>query len=216
MGASIDLPNQRHLDRLMALIRDQGLPVDREQAQGMLDHLALVLEKNQVMNLTRIASIDDALVLHILDSLLFLPALEGVEGPILDIGTGAGYPGVPLALALDNPMVLMDSVGKKARAVGEFAEALGIADRVAVTNERAEAFAVDHREAFGAVVARAVAPLGVLVEYAQPLLRPQGRLVVSKGRISPEELIQGEETARMVSMIMVRRDSLELDRKSVV
>ena len=167
--------------RLGELLASQGVACTEGQRTLLLDHLDLVLEKNKVMNLTRITSPEDALVLHILDSLLLEEEVAKTDGPVLDIGTGAGYPGIPLAVMEDRPFVLMDSVGKKARAVAEFADAMGLG-AVGTTRERAESYAVDHRGEFGAVVARAVAPLGVLVEYAQPLLSKGGRLVVSKGR----------------------------------
>ena len=195
--------------RLGELLASQGVACTEGQRTLLLDHLDLVLEKNKVMNLTRITSPEDALVLHILDSLLLEEEVAKTDGPVLDIGTGAGYPGIPLAVMEDRPFVLMDSVGKKDRAVAEFADAMGVG-AVGTTQERAESYAVDHRGEFGTVVARAVAPLGVLVEYAQPLLSKGGRLVVSKGRLSDEELGSGQKTAEKVGMRLVSRETLSL------
>ncbi len=195
--------------RLGALLDEQGIPCSSQQCGLLLDHLALVLERNKVMNLTRITSPEEALVLHCLDSLLLEEQVAKTEGPVLDIGTGAGYPGIPLAVMEDRPFVLMDSVGKKARAVGEFAEALGIT-RVRTTQERAESYGAEHRGEFGAVVARAVAPLAVLVEYARPLLHKGGRLIVSKGRLSDDEFGAAQRTADLVGMKLVSRETKEL------
>lgn len=207
---TVDGMDRDGLDRRLGeLLASQDIVCTEAQRCLLLDHLSLVLEKNRVMNLTRITSPEDALVLHILDSLLLEEAVAKTEGPVLDIGTGAGYPGIPLAVMEDRPFVLMDSVGKKVRAVAEFADTMGL-DAVVTTPERAESYAVDHRGEFGAVVARAVAPLGVLVEYAQPLLHRHGRLVVSKGRLSDEEFDSGQKTATKVGMRLVSRETFAL------
>ncbi|MEY8437678.1 16S rRNA (guanine(527)-N(7))-methyltransferase RsmG [Atopobiaceae bacterium 24-176] len=195
--------------RLAELLDGQGIACSSRQRGLLLDHLALVLDKNQVMNLTRITSPEEALVLHCLDSLLLEGEVAKTEGSVLDIGTGAGYPGIPLAAMEDRSFVLMDSVGKKARAVEGFAGALGMG-HVKTTRERAESYGAQHRGEFGAVVARAVAPLAVLVEYARPLLKKHGRLIVSKGRLSDDELTAAQRTADLVGMKLVSRETVEL------
>lgn len=209
--------NPVYQTKLKDLARAYKIDLTDAQATSLLQHLDLVLEKNQVMNLTRITSVDDALILHILDSLLLLPALEqsslhsqDPSGAVLDIGTGAGFPGIPLALLTQRSFTLMDSVGKKIRAVDEFVDALDISERVVTTNERAEKFALSHPESYDFVVARAVAGLPVLIEYAQPFLVSHGRLVVSKGRLSDEELTSGIKAAQQAGMKLVSRETLEL------
>ena len=209
--------NPSYKEKLRELADSYQIELTDEQTESLLHHLDLMLHKNQVMNLTRITSVDDALVLHILDSLLLLPSLEytapsdkSSSGAILDIGTGAGFPGIPLALLTNRPFTLMDSVSKKVRAVDEFTQALDISDRVTTTNERAEKFALSHSGAYEFVVARAVASLPVLLEYAQPFLVSHGRLVVSKGRLSDEELESGMKAAKQVGMKLVSRETLEL------
>lgn len=209
--------NPIYQTKLKGLAQAYHIDLTDDQAASLLQHLDLVLKKNQVMNLTRITSVDDALVLHILDSLLLLPSLkqismspEATPGAVLDIGTGAGFPGIPLALLTQRPFTLMDSVGKKVRAVDEFVNALDISDRVVTTNERAEKFALSHPKAYDFVVARAVARLPILIEYAEPFLVSHGQLVVSKGRLSDEEIASGFKAAQLAGMKLVSRETLEL------
>lgn len=209
--------NPIYQTKLKGLAQAYKIDLTDDQVVSLLQHLDLVLEKNQVMNLTRITSVDDALILHILDSLLLLPSLkqnslpsQDSSGAVLDIGTGAGFPGIPLALLTQRPFTLMDSVGKKVRAVDEFVNALDISDRVVTTNERAEKFALSHPKAYDFVVARAVARLPILIEYAEPFLVSHGQLVVSKGRLSDEELNSGIKAAQLAGMKLVSRETLEL------
>lgn len=176
----------------------------------LLQHLDLVLKKNEVLNLTRITEPNKAIDLHILDSLLIYPRFSETSGTFIDIGTGAGYPGIPLAIMSGRNGVLMDSVSKKITACEEFIDALGLHKRLECTNERAEAYALTHKKAFGAVVARAVAPLGILIEYASPLLSDHGALIVTKGRLSDEECSQGNKTADICGMEIVSRETIEL------
>jgi len=160
--------------------------------EAIEDHVRLLLAWTTAINLTAIR--DPAAVAreHVLDSLSALPVLhrEGVDA-LLDLGSGGGFPGLPLALALPaRRALLVESVAKKARFLATVTAALGIDDRVAVAAARAEALAADphQRAAWPAVVVRAVAPLAELAELALPLLRPDGLLVAWKRRPLEAEL----------------------------
>ena len=151
---------------------------------ALADHLRLLLAWNESVNLTAIRDPRQAVNAHVLDALSALPWLRtrGIRS-LLDLGSGGGYPGLPLAIGLPaERTLLVDSVGKKARFLATAVAALGVADRVAVSAERAETLASDrrHRERWPAVTARAVASLGDLVELAFPLLAPEGVLVAWK------------------------------------
>ncbi len=169
-----------------ALLR-LGLDLDEAQRAALLDHLKLVLEKNQVLNLTRITSFEEAVVLHVEDSLSCVEVFSQLEGPVVDIGTGAGFPGVPLAIATGAFGCLMDSVKKKAAAVSEFVDALGLGEQLVVSGERSEEHALRNPEAYGVVVARAVTALPSLLELASPLLCCGGHLLAMKGAESFED-----------------------------
>lgn len=185
------------------------LPLNDEQKHLCLQHLGLVIEKNKVLNLTRILDPNEAVSLHILDSLLLLPSLQDApKGKFLDMGTGAGFPGIPLAISSGRPAVMIDSVGKKIAAVNEFIEQLGLPNCQAV-HERLEVAASQYHSQFAAVTARALASLPVLLEYATPFLMMNGRFIVAKGIPSSDELEAGSKAAKICGLSLI--DSSEFD-----
>jgi 16S rRNA (guanine527-N7)-methyltransferase len=151
---------------------------------AILGHLRLLLAWTSAVNLTAIRDPETAVTGHLLDSLSAVPLLRqaGVRR-LVDLGSGGGYPGLPLALALPaERALLVDSIAKKAAFLRVAVAAAGSADRVVVAAARAESLAVDrrHRERWPAVTVRAVGSLADLVELAFPLLAPGGLLVAWK------------------------------------
>jgi 16S rRNA (guanine527-N7)-methyltransferase len=160
----------------------------------LIDHVRLLLAWNEAINLTAIRSPEAALREHVLDSLAAVPVLRGrALDALLDLGSGGGFPGIPLALVLPaRRTLLVESVAKKAAfltaAAGIVAgEPAGPA--IEVYAGRSEALAADrrHRERWPAVVARAIAPLAELSELALPLVAPGGVLVAWKRRLVADE-----------------------------
>jgi 16S rRNA (guanine527-N7)-methyltransferase len=153
-------------------------------------YVALLLEANQHLNLTRVTEPVAIARQHLLDALVALPALDDVE-PLraVDIGSGGGVPAIPIAIARpDLPWVLIESVAKKARALAEFVQDLGLAS-IEVIADRAETLGHDprYRERAGLVTVRAVAALPVLAELAMPLLAPGGLLLAWKGLLAAHD-----------------------------
>lgn len=172
---------------------EQGLP-ELGMGSGLIPRLAgfaeLVLERNQVMNLTAITEPKDVAALHLLDS-LELAALAGLEaGRLVDVGCGAGFPGVPTAIARPGLQVtLLDSLGKRVDFLREACGKLGL-ENVECIHQRAEEFAGARREAFDFAVSRAVAALPVLCELCLPLVKVGGKMLAMKSANSDGE-IQG-------------------------
>jgi 16S rRNA (guanine527-N7)-methyltransferase len=176
----------------------EGLLADAPQVAaalppGYLDaierYVALLLEANRRINLTRVTEASDVARLHLLDALAALPLVDEIGGPAIDIGSGGGVPAIPLALARPaTSWTLVDSVARKAAVLRDIAEWLGLRT-VTVLAARAETLGRDpaHREGYGLVTARACAPLPVLAELALPLLRVGGSLVAWKGPLSAED-----------------------------
>lgn len=153
-------------------------------------YYALLREANQRLNLTALEGEREVVVKHFLDALTLVPTglFEG-EVWTLDLGTGAGFPGVPLKILRPHlPLTLLEATQKKLDFTRKVVEALGLGG-VRFLWGRAEEFAhTGEREAYGRVVARAVAPLPVLLELALPFLRMGGLLVAQKGPRVEEEL----------------------------
>ena len=201
------------LEQLSLALGEANITSSPRQRELLARHLDLVIDRNRVVNLTRITSVEEAVVLHVVDSLLLLDSFAAApRGAFVDVGTGAGFPGIPLAIMTDRPALLVDSVGKKAAAVGAFVEELGLGGQVEVSSSRIEDLGRKRRGKFAAVTARAVAQTDVLVEYGAPLLARGGRLVVAKARPTDDEVAAGDRAARICGLRRVSRETFELPR----
>lgn len=197
--------------KLLRLLNIYDLSTTHEQRKLLLTYLELLFEKNKTLNLTRITDIDSALVLHILDSLLLSKfMLCSEKDSFCDIGTGGGVPGIPLGCVLGCKGLLIDSIGKKISAVNEFAEQLGIQDRIIAKQMRAEEIEAKMKRSFRFVVARAVAKANVVMEYAEPFLIDQGELLLQKANIEEKELQDALRMAKLCGFEMVSRETFEL------
>lgn len=158
----------------------------------LLDFSRRLLEKNQVMNLTAITDPDDVARLHLLDCAA-LPSHYDLRGKAgVDVGTGAGFPGMVLRLLeKDYRLTLLDSLGKRVDWLREVCGEMGLGD-VDCVHARAEEFAREHREQFDIATSRAVAQLNVLCELALPLVKVGGVFLAMKSVDSDAEL----DTAR--------------------
>lgn len=164
-------------------------PGELERLSAYLDKL---LETNQRFNLTAIRDRDTAWRRHIIDSLTLLPLLQELAAGshLIDVGSGGGLPGIPLAITRpDLHITLLEATGKKARFLEECARDLPLPN-VRVLNERAEHVGQDrkHRQQFDVAVARAIGPLAELLEYTLPLVRIGGRVLAMKGPGLEQEL----------------------------
>lgn len=198
-----------------------GITLDAAQRTALLEYMEGVLAANRKINLTSIVEPEAAVRLHLLDSLTAVPELERApEGPVLDLGSGGGFPGVPLSIATGREVVLLDSVGKKAVAVESVLHCMSPEVNARATAGRAEELASSSPAAYAAVVARAVAPLASLVELASPLLEDGGVLIALKGRPDDAEMASGISAAAIVGMTLAEVRNLTLpgtdERRRVV
>ena len=189
-----------------------GIVTTPRQQEWMLQYLLALLDENTRINLTRITDPENAVRLHLVDSLAALPELSTAPaGRVLDIGSGGGFPGVPLAAVSSREFVLLDSVAKKVNAVASVLDSLPPSEAtITVSPERAEQIAGSDTMRFAAVVARAVAPLPSLVELASPVLMDGGLLIALKGSPQEAEYVSGRTAAQLVGMQESTRRELML------
>lgn len=158
------------------------------KAQKLELFARLVLERNKVMNLTAITEEADFARLHLLDSASLLKLIDFHGKNVIDVGTGAGFPGVPLRiLCEDAAFTLLDSTGKRIEFLREASAVLSLSPLECIQG-RAEEFAAKHRETFDLAVSRAVAALPVLCELCLPLVKTGGSFLAMKSAKSDEEI----------------------------
>jgi 16S rRNA (guanine527-N7)-methyltransferase len=199
--------------QFVTLLAEAGIQLPGQTRERVLRHIDWVLETNQFVNLTAITDPEAAIRLHGVDSLVALSEVSAAPaGILLDLGTGAGFPGMPLALATNRRAVLLDSVTKKSSVLGEFLQAEGLGGRIEARSGRVEELARERPGSFAVVTARAVAPLASLVELAAPLLVEGGKLVALKARIEPEELASADAAASVTGMKRTSKREFTLPR----
>jgi len=189
-----------------------GLGLSPAQREALLVLLGELAEWNGRFNLTAIRDPREMVPKHLLDSLSVQPWLHGTR--VADVGTGAGFPGLPLAIA--NPamrFMLIESVGKKARFVEHVVDTLGLGN-VEVVNARAEALKPKHR--FDTVVCRAVGKLGEFVRVAGHLCVRGGRMLAMKGQYPEAELGPLPRGWRLAGVHPVQVPGLDAQRHVVV
>jgi 16S rRNA (guanine527-N7)-methyltransferase len=190
---------------VIASANELGVAVTELQATRLLDHLGAVLESNKRLNLTAIVDRERAIRLHIVDSLAVVSSVASSEGTIADIGSGAGFPGISVAIVTHRPVDLIESVKKKAAFLDECVVSLGGLFGSRVLAMRAEEAALVRENRYEHVTARALTSLPSLVELASPLLVIGGMLWAMKGAPTTEELEAGVRAAGLVGMREVER-----------
>lgn len=172
----------------------------------------LLLEWNQKFNLTAIADPEGIRLKHFYDSLTCLRLVKDQSASIIDIGCGAGFPGIPLKILRPAfRLTLVESVGKKADFCSEVVKQLNL-NNVTVLHARAEDLGQDkaHREKYDWAVARAVAPMPVLAEYLLPLVKVGGNMLAQKGSGAKADLVQAANAIALLGGEVAQVDEFEL------
>ena len=185
-----------------------------EQVQKTLcDFGKAVVEQNKVMNLTAITEPDQVAKLHLLDSLSVLSVQDLTEKKVIDVGCGAGFPGVPLKIAChDMKLTLLDSLGKRMNWLQEVLPTLGV-DAECVT-ARAEEAVTDRREKYDFATSRAVARLPILLELTAPYVKVGGAVLAMKGAAAQEELNESKNAIRALGLRLEKVHQFPIDGTS--
>lgn len=197
------------LDRALS---DNGINLTPDQKKKLQTYLDLMLTWNRVFNLTTITDPQEMIYLHLIDSLVVYPFLAGDQ--LLDVGSGAGLPGIPLAIAdTTKHWVLMDKTAKKTRFLIQVVAELGLKN-VEIVNARCEDF--EYSPGFDVILSRAFGSLAMFVTTTEHLLAPNGKLIAMKGKYPQTELdeIPGSFCVEKSERLLIK--GMNIDRHIIV
>jgi 16S rRNA (guanine527-N7)-methyltransferase len=181
-------------------LKELNLELSDIQKQQFMDYYEMLVEKNKVMNLTAITELSEVINKHFIDSLTIIKVIKFKNQKILDLGTGAGFPGIPLKIAFpDLEIVLLDSLNKRLIFLQEVIEKLELKN-ITTLHGRAEDFGKDpkYREKYDICVSRAVAKLSSLSEYCIPYVNKDGYFISYKSGKVEEELISSQRAFKLL------------------
>ena len=193
-----------------------NIELDKNQIEKFYKYMDLLIEWNEKINLTAITNEKDILVKHFIDSLTIQRYLGNAVN-IIDVGTGAGFPGIPIKIINPNlKVVLVDSLNKRINFLQEVIKKLNL-DNIEVIHARAEDLGQNkkYREAFDIVTSRAVANMSVLSEYLLPLARVNGKCICMKGSDIEEELENSKYAINLLGGKIEKVDKFELSNERI-
>ncbi len=203
------------MKRYTEYLKKIGLEFTDEQFEQFNKFYELLIEKNKVMNLTGITEYDEVVEKHFIDSLA-ISSFVDLRGKVIDIGTGAGFPGIPLKIAYpDVEFVLLDSLNKRIKFLDEVIEELEL-KKIRTIHGRAEDFAQnkEYREEFDCCVSRAVANLSTLSEYCLPFVKIGGEFISYKSGEIEEELEKSQRAIKILGGELRDVEKFELPNSS--
>jgi len=195
--------NTYHCDIFIEDLKEFGLSVSEKQIEQFMQYYELLIEWNSFMNLTAITEFDEVIKKHFVDSVSLVCAVSDIaekQYTLIDVGTGAGFPGIPLKIVFPNlQVILLDSLNKRVNFLNEVINNLGL-NGIDAFHGRAEDFAKNkkYRESFDLCVSRAVANLATLSEYCLPFVKVGGKFVSYKSEKITEEYEGAKEAIRVL------------------
>lgn len=209
----------RNIDILKDGLKKLNIELNDKQYNMFIKYYDILIEKNKVMNLTTITEFNEVMIKHFIDSLSIVKVynLNNDNISILDVGTGAGFPGIPIKIAFPKiNIVLLDSLNKRIKYLNDVIQYLNLKNIVAI-HGRAEDFARDkiYREQFDLVVSRAVANLSTLSEYCLPYVNCGGKFISYKSKDIDEEILASKSAIHLLGGKLSHIESFYLPNTNI-
>ena len=188
------------IDSFWEGLNNLNINLSNDQMQQFIDYYEMLIEYNKVMNLTAITDFNEVIHKHFIDSLSLVKVLSLESERVLDLGTGAGFPGIPIKIAFPEvEIVLLDSLNKRVNFLNEVIQKLNL-NKISTVHGRAEDFGRSdkYRETFDLCVSRAVAKLSSLSEYCLPYIKPGGYFVSYKSGQVKDEMVLAEKALKIL------------------
>ena len=207
-----------NMEHLINGCKELGIFLTDTQIRQFIKFYEYLIEKNKVMNLTAITDFDEVVSKHFIDSISCVKALDLSKiHTIIDIGTGAGFPGIPVKIIYpDKKMLLLDSLNKRVTFLNEVIDLLEL-EKIQTLHSRAEDAAQnpDYRERFDLVLSRAVSNLSVLSEYCLPFVKPSGFFVSYKSNSIDQEISNAENALKILGGKIVNQIAFTLPETDI-
>lgn len=201
--------------------KEIDINVSDENIKKLYEYMTILLDWNEKINLTAITNVDEIIEKHFIDSLTILRYIKDSD-KVIDVGTGAGFPGIPLAINSNANLTLLDSLNKRINFLEEVKNTLGLSN-VQNIHGRAEEVArqKNHREIYDVAVSRAVAPMNILVEYLLPFVKVGGICICMKGPNASEEISNANNAINLlggkyIDQINIKLKNGEIDRNLII
>lgn len=203
-------------DTMKFYLKELNINLSENQLEQFYDYMNILTKWNKVMNLTAITEPKEIIIKHFVDSLTVLEKVKDGSS-IIDVGTGAGFPGIPIKIAYpETRIVLLDSLNKRVNFLNEVINELKL-ENIKTFHGRAEDYGKDknHREKYDIAIARAVAPLNILVEYLMPFVKVNGKCICMKGIKAEEEIENSKRGVQILGGDKIIEDNFSIPNTDI-
>lgn len=208
---------EEFITQIQKQAKKNQIVLDEKQSKQFYEYMNLLLEWNEKINLTAITNQEDIILKHFVDCMTLLPYLKEKK-KMIDVGTGAGFPGIPIKIVKpDMQITLLDSLNKRVKFLEEVTQTIGLKEIQAV-HGRAEEFArkKGERESYDIATSRAVARLNVLLEYLMPFVKVGGKCICMKSNHIEEELEEAKKAIQVLGGEIEKIEELSLGNSDII